>query len=116
MMDKKTLALPLLLITIGTGWLLTTLGVAPGIDWVWTLGIAVTGVMTFVIGGIDKVTFVIGGFAIITSLMSVLRQTGRITIDVEIPILVIVAGALMLIARLPAIPAPSWVKNLPTGE
>ena len=107
--DKKTLILPVLLITVGVGWLLTTLGIAPGIDWVWTLGIAIVGFLAFVVGGFDKVTFVTGTFFIITSCLSVLRQTERITIDVEVPILVIVAGLLLLIARHPAIPLPKWV-------
>ncbi len=114
--ERKTLVLPLLLITIGTGWLLTTMGIAPGIDWVWTLGLAAAGIMTLVIGGFDKVTFVVGGFLIITSVLSVLRQTGRLSLDIEIPILVIVGGVLMLVARIPAIPAPDWVKKMPTAE
>ena len=107
--DKKTLLLPILLITVGAGWLLTTLGVAPGIDWVWTLGLAVAGLLAFALAGIDKVTVVIGPFLILASSLSILRQTDRLTLDVEIPILVMVAGVLMLISRSPAIPLPAWV-------
>jgi hypothetical protein len=107
-LSKSTLALPILLITVGVGWLLTTMGIAPGIDWIWTLGLAIAGALALVVGGFDKVTFVAGSFLLVTSCLSVLRQTGRITIDVEIPILVIVAGALLLAARCPAIPAPNW--------
>ncbi len=76
--DKRTLILPLLLIAVGVGWLLTTLGVAPGIDWVWTLGLAIVGLLTFAIGGIDKVSVVIGPFFILASMLSILRQTGRL--------------------------------------
>jgi hypothetical protein len=43
-----------------------------------------------------------------------LRQTGRLTVNTEVPILVIVAGVLLLIARLPAIPVPEWV--IPEGK
>lgn len=107
--DKKTLLLPALLIIVGVGWLLTALGFAPGIDWIWTLGLAGVGFLAFVVGGFDKVTFVAGSFFIITSLLSVLRQTGRISIDIEVPILVILAGVLLLVARHPAIPLPKWV-------
>jgi hypothetical protein len=106
--NSKTLAIPILLITIGAGWLLTTLGVAPGINWVWTLGLAVVGVLTFALGGCDKVTIVIGPFFILASCLSLLRQTGRLHADTEVPILVIAAGVLLLIARLPAVPQPSW--------
>ena len=106
--NKKTLLLPVLLIVVGVGWLLTTLGVAPGIDWVWTLGLAAVGLLTFVVGGFDKITFVAGVFFIVTSVLSVLRQTGRISLDIEVPVLVILAGVLLLSARHPSIPIPEW--------
>lgn len=107
--DRKTLILPLLIIGIGTGWLLTTLGIVPGINWIWTLGLAVVGVLSFAVSGIDKSTVLIGPFFIIASCLSVLRQTGRITLDVEVPILVIVIGILLLVARSKAIPLPDWM-------
>ncbi len=107
--DKKTLFFPLILITVGVGWLLTTLGVAPGIDWVWTLSVGAAGLLAFVIGGVDKVTVVVGPFFLIASLLSVLRQTGRISFDVEVPVLVILIGVLLLVARSPAVPVPKWM-------
>jgi hypothetical protein len=107
--DKKSLILPILLIAVGVGWLLGTLGVMPHIDWVWTLGLAVAGLLSFIVGGLDKVTVVIGPFFIMASLLSVLRQTGRLPLNVEVPVLVILAGVLLLIARFPAIPVPDWV-------
>lgn len=109
--DKRTIILPILLIVIGSGWLLTTLGVGPGIDWIWTLGLAVTGMLMFAVGGFDKATFVAGSFFIVASCLSLLRQTERVTIDVEVPILVIVSGILMLVARHPKIPVPKWIKD-----
>jgi hypothetical protein len=53
---------------------------------------------------------VVGPFFIITACLSVLRQAGRLSLDVEIPILVILAGVLLLIARWPAIPIPDWIE------
>jgi len=107
--DRKTLILPFLLIAVGAGWLLTTLGVAPGIDWIWTLGLAIVGLLTLAVSGIDKVSVVIGPLFIFASSLSILRQTGRLRFDVEIPILVILAGVLLLVARMPAIPIPKWI-------
>ena len=107
--NKKTLLPPILLITIGAGWLLTTLGVVPGVDWIWTLGLAGVGLLTFAVGGFDKITVVIAPFFIIASCLSILRQTDRLHIDIEIPLLVMIAGILLLIARLPAIPNPKWI-------
>ena len=109
--DKKTLLFPILLVTLGTGWLLTTIGVAPNINWVWTLGIAVLGMLTFVVGGIDKVTVVLGPFLLLASSLSVLRQTGRLRFDIEVPLLVIIAGILLFVARLPMVPMPTWIKD-----
>ena len=105
----KTLIIPILLITFGVGWLLTTLGVVPPIDWVWTLGIAIVGVLAFALGGIDKVTVVIGPIFLLASFLSILRQTDRLRIDMEVPILIIATGILLLVARLSSIPAPTWL-------
>ena len=107
--DKKFFLVPVLLMTIGTGWLLSALGVAPSIDWIWTLGLAMVGIVSIAISGIDKVTVVIAPLFISASCLSVFRQTGRLSLDVEVPILVILAGLLLLVARLPRIPFPSWV-------
>lgn len=107
--NRASLILPILLITVGAGWLLTTLGVAPGIDWIWTLGLAVAGILAFATGGVDKFTIVVGPFFIIASFMSLLRQTGRLRFDTEVPMLVILAGILLLIARSPAVPLPRWI-------
>jgi len=107
--EKKTLIVPCLLVAVGLGWLLTALKVAPGIDWIWTLGLAVVGLLTFAVGGIDKVTVTIGPFFIAASTLSILRQTNRLRVDVEVPILVIMAGVLLLVARSPKIPIPEWL-------
>lgn len=107
--NKRTLIIPLLLIAVGIGWLLSVMGIAPSIDWVWTLGLAIVGVLTFIVYGCDKLTFVVGVFFIVTSGLSILRQTERITLDIEIPILVTLLGVLMLIARHPSIPVPKWL-------
>jgi len=109
MAGGKTLIIPILLITLGVGWLLTTLGIVPRIDWVWTLGLGLVGILVFVVGGFDKVTVAIGPFFLIASILSVLRQTGRLAMNIEVPVLVIAAGVLLLVARSNSIPAPTWL-------
>lgn len=108
-MTPRTLILPVLLICIGAGSLLTTLGIIPAVDWVWTLGLAAVGVLSFLLGGLDKVTVVVGPFFLFASLLSILRQTERLNVNVEVPILVMLAGVLLLIAHSPAIPSPKWI-------
>ena len=102
----KSLTAPILIITLGVGWLLTVHNVLPGVNWVWILGLAVTGVLILVVGGVNKVTFVIGPLLIASTFFSLLRQTGRISIDTEVPSLVIAFGTLMLLAKLLPLRSP----------
>jgi hypothetical protein len=116
-MDKKAAFLPLLLMTFGVGWLLTSLGIAPRVDWIWTLGIGAVGLLTLAFGGINKFTVVVGPFLILSSAFAFLRQMGMLRFEVEAPLLVIVFGALLLIAQMPAIPIPNWiVKDPPSNQ
>jgi hypothetical protein len=70
------------------------------VDWIWTLGLAVAGILVIALGERNKLTFVIGPFLVISSLFSVFRQTGRLRIELEMPILFIVLGVLLLAAHL----------------
>jgi hypothetical protein len=70
-------------------------------------------VLTFVVSGVDKVSVVVGPFFLLASVLSVLRQTGSLRLDVEVPVLVIGIGVLMLVAQVPAVPTPGWFVPLP---
>lgn len=101
--------LSILIITVGVGWLLSAQGIGRGIDWVWTLGLGVVGFLTFVLsGGCDKFSAVLGPFFLVSSLLSVLRQTGQLDINTEMPILVIAVGVLLMVAQTRYVPLPSW--------
>jgi hypothetical protein len=107
--SRAALVIPILIIVVGVGWLLTARGFGPGINWVWTLGLGVIGILTFVASkGLDKVSVVIGPFFLLASLLSVLRQTNQLSLDIEVPVLVISIGTFLLMAQLPAIPNPAW--------
>jgi hypothetical protein len=107
---KSTLAVPLLMIVVGIGWLLSTLGIfPPEINWIWTAGLAAAGIMPFAVSGVDKVNVVVGPWFLSASVLSVLRQSGQLAFDVEVPILVIIGGLLMIVARSATIPSPKWI-------
>ena len=102
--------LSILIMTVGVGWLLTALDYAPGINWIVTLSLGVLGFLIFIIsGGVDKLSIVLGPFFLISSFLSILRQTGRLRADIEVPILVILIGALLLVAQMTFIRLPQWV-------
>ncbi|MCP3903527.1 MAG: hypothetical protein GY715_07805 [Planctomycetes bacterium] len=108
---KSSVVVPAIMIAVGTGWLLTNHDVIPGVNWIWVLGLAIAGILTLAIGGLDKATVVVGPFLIICTVLSILRQTQRISVDTEVPALVIVAGALMLVAHMLPLPAPKWLSE-----
>lgn len=115
---RAQLVIPILIITVGAGWLLTAQGFAPGVDWIWVLGLGIIGILTFVLSkGFDKVSVVLGPFFLLASLLSVLRQTGRLSLEIEMPLLVISIGVLLLVAQARAIPKPAWYVPQPaSGE
>ena len=107
--SAKGLAVPVLIVAVGVGWLLNSLGVLPGVNWVWTAGLAVLGIVAIACGGLNKVTIVVGPWLLIASVLSVMGQTGKLSIDVEVPCLVIVLGLLMVVAKLSPLPIPDWI-------
>jgi len=108
---SKNLIVPILTILVGVTWLLNVLGILPGVDWIWTGGLAAAGILSIAIGGLNKVTIVTGPFLLLASVCSLLRQTGRLAIDREIPVLVIVLGVLMLVSQLSHLPIPETFRE-----
>jgi len=95
---------PILVIVLGVTWLLNVLNIMPGVDWVWTIGLAAVGVLILVVGRITRLSIVLGPFFMVASVCSLLRQTGRLELDKEVPILTIVLGCLMLVAQMMSFP------------
>ena len=102
----RQLAVPILITLVGTAWLLDVLDILPGVNWLWPIGLAAAGIVTVARGGINRRTVVIGPFLIAVSVCSVLRQTHRLPADQEVPILTIILGVLLLLARLLRLPPP----------
>ena len=112
---KGLLVLSIFIITIGVGDLLTSLGIFPGIDWVWTLALGIVGILTIVLsGGLDKVSVVIGPFLLVASGLSILRQTGHLDPKLEASLIVILIGVLLFVSQLSAVPPPRWLTG-PAG-
>jgi hypothetical protein len=109
--DKKMLVAPILCVGVGVGWLLTALGFVPGVNWAWTIGLGVVGVIFLILGGLNKFTVVVSPFLSIASIFSLLRQTGRMETNVETPSLVIAGGLCLLLPYLVKAPNPSWYKS-----
>lgn len=100
----KDAALPVVLILLGATWLLHTLHWLPDVHWLWVIGLAGAGVAILLLDGITKSSIVAGPLLILAGLMSFLRQQYGLGWNIEIPVMLIAAGMLMLVARAPAIP------------
>jgi len=53
-------------------------------------------------------TVVLGPMFFAAAVLSLLRQTGRLSFEMEVPIRLILPGVLMLMSRVPQIPSPLW--------
>lgn len=110
---KGPFVLAVLIIVLGVAWLLSARGVGLGVNWIWTLGLGTVGVLTFVLsGGLDKFSVVFGPFFIACSVLSILRQSGTLALDTELPVLVILIGVLLLVAQMRFVPPPKWFAPL----
>ena len=97
---------PALVIVMGIAWLLNVVGMLPGVDWLWTVGVAAVGILVLTFGGINRVTVVVCPTLIVASIFSVMRQTGRLSFDKEVPFLTIALGVFWLLASATKVPLP----------
>jgi hypothetical protein len=108
---RRMIMVSVLVIALGTAWLLNTLNVISGVDWLWTGGLAIAGILVFAGKGITKFSFVVGSFLLISSISSILRQTGALQANIEMPLLFIVFGVLILISIVLPLPAPDAFRD-----
>jgi len=99
---------PILITTVGTGWLLTVRGVIPGVQWVWVLVLAVLGAFLLCVN-VNKVSVAVGPSLMAAAALSMLRQTGWIAINTEVPLLTMIVGSLWTAAYLLPVPLPAWI-------
>ena len=117
--SKPAIAISLLIMALGIGWLLNTMRVFGGeIDWIWVSGLGISGILLLSLAKLDRFNFVIGTSLIICSILALLRQTKVIDINIEMPILFISVGLLLLLAHVFRIPsaAETMVTPAPPTE
>ena len=100
----QSIAVSLMVIVVGAAWLLNTLDIIPGVNWIWTAGLAAAGALMLMLGGMNRLTVVVGPFLMIASVFSLLRQRGTIDTDQEVPYLVISLGVLLLMSAMSNLP------------
>ena len=62
-------------------------------------------------GGVNKLSMVVGPWLLVASISSLLRETGRLRVAHEVPILTVALGILLLLAELCRLPLPRWIRE-----
>jgi chromate transport protein ChrA len=96
--------LPIVLIVLGAVWLLNSLDWLPEVHWIWIVGLAGAGIAIMALDGITKSSVVAGPLLMLAGIMSFCRQYYGLGWRIIIPVMLIAAGMLMLVARSQAIP------------
>ena len=100
----KDASLPVTLIAVGLGWLLWEFRLFPDVDWIISLGFIAAGVAVMAIDRINKNSVVIGPFLIAIGVAWLMHDRYGTHWRYIIPFMLVLLGALMLIARSSKVP------------
>ena len=97
-------SLPVTLIVVGLGWLLWEFRLFPDIDWIISLGFVAGGIAVLVLDGINKNSVVVGPFLVAIGIVWFMHDRYGTTWRLIVPVMLVVLGVLMLVARSPRVP------------
>lgn len=100
----KDATLPIVLIAVGGLWLLHNLDWIPDTRWIAAWVLVIAGAAVLALEGLTKKSVIGGPLMIGLGVLWMLRLKHFIELDIVLPCALILLGALMLIARHPAIP------------
>lgn len=109
----KDATFPIVLIAVGGLWLLHNLDWIPDTRWIAAWVLVIAGVAVLALEGLTKKSVIGGPLMIGLGLLWMLRLKAFIELDVVLPCALILLGALMLLARHPAIPETRPPKAAP---
>ncbi len=113
----KDAAFPIVLIVLGLSWLLKSLDWMPDAHWLWILGLAGAGVVVLVLDGVTKSSVVAGPLLILAGALYFAHQFYQLGWRFILPVMLVAAGCLMLVARSAAIPESRLRRsNNPSGD
>jgi CHASE2 domain-containing sensor protein len=95
---------PITLIVVGSAWLLWYYRLFPDIDWIIAVGLVLGGIAILYLDGMTKNSIVSGPTLIATGIAWALHDRWQVTWFVLMPMLLVLLGVLMLIARRANIP------------
>lgn len=112
-MKTPTLALPLVLIILGTIWFLKTTDILPATSSLIAILLVVAGIMILIVDGFNKQTVVWGPFLMYCGLAVYLIKSQYMAYSPILAVGLVVLGVFMLIARSAYIPYKKSPTNKP---
>ena len=100
----KDAGIPITLIVAGLAWLAWRLAWFPDFDWIIAVGLVAGGVAIMVLDGLTKSSVVIGPFLMGVGIAWGAHERYRVHWSVLVPVLLVLLGVLMLVARNPRFP------------
>jgi hypothetical protein len=100
----KDAALPITLIVVGLIWLCWYFGWFRDVDWLVSIGFIAGGIAVMVMDRITKNSIVVGPLLMAIGVAWLVHDRYRLSWALLIPLLLVLLGVLMLVARNPAIP------------
>jgi hypothetical protein len=97
-------SLPVTLIVVGLGWLLWEFRLFPDVDWIISLGFVAGGVLVLVLDGVNKNSVVVGPFLVAVGIAWFMHDRYVTSWRLIVPVMLVVLGALMLLARSDHVP------------
>ncbi|NLB63837.1 MAG: hypothetical protein GX801_07000 [Fibrobacter sp.] len=105
----RKLLLPFVIILVGTGWLLTSLGFLPGVHWGLPAVLGFLGTAVLVIDTISRFTFIVGLTMIAAGIFRVLQQAQYLPQDTVLPLTLLTLGLLWILSYI-------LIKRIPTPK
>lgn len=102
--SMRDAAIPVTLIAVGLAWLAWHFGWFPNLDWIIAGAFIAAGLAVLIFDRITKSSVVIGPFLIGVGVAWILHEFYWVGWQVLLPCLLVLLGALMLVARDPRIP------------
>ncbi|MBP6117215.1 MAG: hypothetical protein KBC57_01575 [Neisseriaceae bacterium] len=118
-MKTPTLALPLVLIVLGTLWFLKTTDILPATSSLIAIFLVVAGIVVLIVDGFNKQTVVWGPFLMYCGLAVYLVKSHYMTYSPILALGLVILGVFMLIARSEHIPykkAPAYKSQNPRSS
>jgi hypothetical protein len=93
------IVIPLIVIVLGTAWLLTSLEILPQVNWVFVLLLAAAGGLLLLLRPLSRARLVAGLIMPTVALGELLHDLSWLARDIEVPVLVILGGGYAFIAQ-----------------